>query len=104
MALPKGLKSKKLLVVGAGLVGVLLVGFFVMKFMTSGGAEMTSEKPRSARRSEKKISKPEKKEEKPKAEKKPKAKPKPKEKEKPSDASAEEKKEKAEEKSKAKKE
>ncbi|MGB2769933.1 MAG: hypothetical protein WBC88_09440 [Candidatus Zixiibacteriota bacterium] len=63
MDLPKGLKSKKLLLVGAGLVAVILVGFFAMKFMTSGGAEMVQEKPRSAPRSEKKISKPQKKEE-----------------------------------------
>ena len=63
MDLPKGLKSKKFLVVGAGLVGVILVGFFLLKFMTSGGAEMTPERPRSAGRSEKKISKPQKKEE-----------------------------------------
>ena len=48
MDLPKGLKSKKLLLVGAGLVGVILVGFFVMKFMTSGGAEMAQEKPLEA--------------------------------------------------------
>jgi len=63
MGLPKSLKSKKLLVVGAGLVTVILIGFFAMKFMSSGGAEMTQEKPRPARRSEKKISKPQKKEE-----------------------------------------
>jgi len=63
MDLPKGLKSKKLLLVGAGLVVVILVGFFLMKFMTSGGAEMVQERPRSARRTEKKISKPQKKEE-----------------------------------------
>jgi hypothetical protein len=63
MGLPKNLKSKRLLVVGAGLVAVILIGFFAMKFMNSGGAEMTQEKPPSARRSEKKISKPQKKEE-----------------------------------------
>lgn len=63
MDLPKGLKSKKLLLAGAGLVVVILVGFFLMKFMTSGGAEMAQEKPRSARRTEKKISKPQKEEE-----------------------------------------
>lgn len=63
MDLPKGLKSKKFLVVGAGLVGLILVGFFLLKFMTSGGAEMVQEKPRPARRTEKKISKPQKKEE-----------------------------------------
>ncbi|UCB52807.1 MAG: hypothetical protein JSV10_01575 [Candidatus Zixiibacteriota bacterium] len=63
MDLPKSLKSKKLLLVGAGLVVVILVGFFLMKFMTSGGAEMAQEKPRSARRTERKISKPQKKEE-----------------------------------------
>ena len=62
MDLPKSLKSKKLLVVGAGLVAVILIGFFAMKFMASGGAEMTREKPRLARRSEKKTSKPQKKE------------------------------------------
>ena len=63
MGLPKGLKSKKLLLVGAGLAAVILIGFFAMKFMTSGGAEMVQEKPRSAPRSAKKISKPRKKEE-----------------------------------------
>jgi hypothetical protein len=63
MDLPKGLKSKKLVVVGAGLVGLILVGFFMLKFMTSGGAEMVQEKPRSPRRSEKKISKPQSREE-----------------------------------------
>jgi len=63
MDLPKSLKSKKLLLVGAGLAAVILIGFFAMKFMTSGGAEMVQEKPRSAPRSEKKISKPQKKEE-----------------------------------------
>ena len=62
MDLPKGLKSKKLLVVGAGLVAVILIGFFALKFMTSGGAEMAEEKPRPSRRSEKKISRPQKKE------------------------------------------
>jgi hypothetical protein len=63
MDLPKGLKSRKLLLVGAGLVVVILVGFFLMKFMASGGAEMAQERPRSARRTERKISKPQKKEE-----------------------------------------
>ena len=62
MDLPKGLKSKKLLVVGAGLVAVILIGFFALKFMTSGGADMAEERPRPSRRSEKKISKPQKKE------------------------------------------
>ena len=62
MDLPKGLKSKKLLMIGVGLVAVILIGFFAMKFMTSGGTEMAEEKPRTSRRSEK-ISKPEKKKE-----------------------------------------
>jgi hypothetical protein len=63
MGLLKDLKSKKLFLVGAGLVAVILVGFFLMKFMTSGGTEMAEEKPRPAHRPEKAVSKPQKKEE-----------------------------------------
>jgi hypothetical protein len=62
MEMPKNLKSKKLLI-GAALIGVIVVGFFMLKFMTSGGSDVIPEKPRSGRRSEKKISKPQKKEE-----------------------------------------
>ncbi|NIM97793.1 MAG: hypothetical protein GTO24_06855 [candidate division Zixibacteria bacterium] len=51
-------KSKKLVLLGAGLVVVILVGFFLLKFMTSGGADVVPEKPRSTQRSVKKISKP----------------------------------------------
>ncbi len=61
MGLPKNLKSKKL-ILGVGVIVVILVGFFLLKFMTSGGADVAPEKPRSARRVEKKISKPQKKE------------------------------------------
>jgi hypothetical protein len=57
MKLPKALKSKKLLL-GVGLIGFILVGFFALKFMTSGGADAVPEKPKSARRPERKISKP----------------------------------------------
>ncbi len=63
MGLLKDLKSKKLLIVGIVLIGLMLVGFVGMKFMTSGGTETTPEKPRSAGRSAQKISKPQKKEE-----------------------------------------
>jgi type IV pilus biogenesis protein PilP len=62
MELPKNLKSKKLVLVGAGLIVVILVGFFVLKFMTSGGADAVPEKPRSAPRTAKKMSKPKKQE------------------------------------------
>jgi hypothetical protein len=58
MALGKGLKSKKPLLVGAGLVGVILVSFFLLKFMTSGGVEEVPERSRSAHQPEKKISPP----------------------------------------------
>jgi type IV pilus biogenesis protein PilP len=58
MELPKNLKSKKLVLVGAGLIVVILVGFFVLKFMTSGGADAVPEKPRTAPRAARKISKP----------------------------------------------
>jgi len=61
MELPKALKSKKLLL-GVGLIGLILVGFFALKFMTSGGADAVPEKPKSARRPERKISKPQKEE------------------------------------------
>lgn len=57
MELPKALKSKKLLLVVAVLV-VVSVGFFALKFMTSGGDQTESEKPRSAQRTAKKIPKP----------------------------------------------
>jgi hypothetical protein len=62
MELPAQLKSKKLLLLGLAAVVVILVGFFVLKFMTSGGTEMTSQRAQSAPRTGKKISKPQKKE------------------------------------------
>jgi hypothetical protein len=61
MELPKALKSKKLLL-GVGLIGFILVGFFALKFMTSGGADAVPEKPKTAQRPGKKISKPQKEE------------------------------------------
>ena len=62
MEIPKGLKSKKILF-GAVVMGIILVAFFGLKFMTSGGGDVVPEKSRPARRPEKKISKPQKKEE-----------------------------------------
>lgn len=61
MELGKSLKSKKL-PIALGLIGVIVVGFLLMKFMTSGGVDVVPEKPRSARRPEKNTSKPQKKE------------------------------------------
>jgi hypothetical protein len=61
MELPKALKSKKLLL-GVGLIGFILVGFFALKFMTSGGADMVPERSKSARRPERRISTPKKEE------------------------------------------
>ncbi|KPL00535.1 MAG: hypothetical protein AMJ91_04275 [candidate division Zixibacteria bacterium SM23_73_3] len=61
MELGKSLKSKKL-ILGAGAIGVILVGFFALKFMTSGGGDIVSEKPRPTSQTGKKISKPQKKE------------------------------------------
>jgi hypothetical protein len=63
MGLSESLKSKKLRL-GAGIVGVILVGFFLLKFITSSGADVPPEKERPAPRTEKPIPKP-KKEEKP---------------------------------------
>lgn len=62
MELPATLKSKKVLVLGLGAVVVILVGFFVLKFITSGGTEMASQRVQSAPRTGKKISQPKKKE------------------------------------------
>ncbi len=62
MEIPKGLKSKKILF-GAVAMGIILMAFFALKFMTSGGADVVPEKVRSAPRTGKKISKPQKKEE-----------------------------------------
>jgi type IV pilus biogenesis protein PilP len=62
MELPKGLKSKKL-VIGAGAVGMIVVGFFLLKLATSTGDDGVPEKPRSSHRTTgKKISKPRKEE------------------------------------------
>ncbi len=58
MELPRNLKSKKLVLIGAGLVVLILAGFFILKFMTSGGADAVPEKPRSTQRTVKKISRP----------------------------------------------
>jgi len=62
MEIPKGLKSKKLFI-GVGVIAVILVGFFALKFMTSGGEDVVPEKTRSAPRTGKKISKSQEKEE-----------------------------------------
>jgi hypothetical protein len=61
MELPKALKSKKLLL-GVGLIGFILVGFFALKFMTSGGADMVPERSKSARRPERRVPTPKKEE------------------------------------------
>lgn len=63
MGLPEKFKSKKLRL-GVGIVVVILAGFFLLKFITSGGPEMPAEKERPATRTEKPIPKL-KKEEKP---------------------------------------
>ena len=57
MELAKSLKSKKV-ILGVGLLVVILVGFFGLKFMTSGGEEAVPEKPRTAQRATKRIPKP----------------------------------------------
>ncbi len=63
MELAKALKSKKLLLV-VGLVVVILVGFFALKFMTSESEYQTEpEKPRSAHKTTQKIPKTAKKDE-----------------------------------------
>ncbi len=62
MELPVQLRSKKVLLLGVGAVVVILVGFFVLNFMTSGGTEMASERARPASRKGKKISTPKKEE------------------------------------------
>lgn len=60
MPFSEKLKSKKLRL-GLGLVGVLVIGFFLLKFMTSGGGEMTAEKSKPPTpRKEKPILKPKK--------------------------------------------
>jgi len=61
MEIAKKLKSKKLLL-GAGLVVVILVGFFGLKFMTSGGEQEEPEKPRSSIKTAQKTPKAAKKE------------------------------------------
>jgi hypothetical protein len=63
MGFSESLKSKKLRW-GLGIMIVILGGFFLLKFMTSSGTEMTAEKERPAPRTEKSVPKP-KKEEKP---------------------------------------
>lgn len=62
MALANILKSKKLLLV-AGAVAVVLVGFFAMKSLTSSPNQEETEKPRPATKTVQKAAKPEKKEE-----------------------------------------
>ena len=61
MGLPAQLKSKKL-ALGVGVVVVTLVGFLVLKSMTSEVDEVAPERTRSARPAAKNISKPKKKE------------------------------------------
>jgi hypothetical protein len=61
MELAKSLKSKKV-AAGVGVVAVILVGFFMLKFMTSGGEEAVPEKPRTAHRATRKTPKPKKEE------------------------------------------
>jgi hypothetical protein len=61
MGLSESLKSKKLRL-GAGIVGVILVGFFLLKFMTSSGTDVPAEKERPATRTEKPVPKPKKEE------------------------------------------
>jgi len=63
MGLSEKFKSKNLRL-GVGAVAVILVGFFLLKFFTSGGTQVPAEKERPAPRTEKPIPKP-KKEEKP---------------------------------------
>jgi hypothetical protein len=60
MELPAQLKSKKVLLLGVAAVVVILVGFFLFKFMTSGAADVVPDRARSAPRARKPISKPEK--------------------------------------------
>ncbi len=59
MQLPKNPSSRKVLILGAGTVCVILVGFFLLKFMTSVETEAPPEKPRSSQRSARKTPKPE---------------------------------------------
>jgi type IV pilus biogenesis protein PilP len=61
MELPAQLKSKKVLL-GLGAVVVILVGIFVLKFMSSGGTEGEPRKAQSAPQTRKPISKPKKEE------------------------------------------
>jgi type IV pilus biogenesis protein PilP len=61
MKLPAQLKSKKVLL-GLGAVVVILMGFFVLKFMSSGGTEAEPRKARPAPQTRKPISKPKKEE------------------------------------------
>jgi hypothetical protein len=61
MGLPARLKSKKV-ALGVGAVVVTLVGFLVLKSMTSEVTEVAPEQTRSARPAAKKVSKPQKKE------------------------------------------
>jgi hypothetical protein len=51
------LKSKRIRL-GLGAIGVILLGVFLFVFMTSGKTDMAPEKPRSARQTGKKISRP----------------------------------------------
>jgi hypothetical protein len=62
MTLTNILKSKKLML-GAGAVVVILVGFFALKYMTSSTEQEGMEKPRPTTRTVKKVSKPVKKDE-----------------------------------------
>jgi type IV pilus biogenesis protein PilP len=59
VGLGEKIKSKKV-ALGLGAVIVILVGTFLLKFMTSGGTEATPETGRPAPRAAKKISKPQK--------------------------------------------
>jgi hypothetical protein len=57
MGLSESLKSKKLRL-GAGAVVLILVGFFLLKFMTSSGTDVSPEKERPAPRTERPVPKP----------------------------------------------
>ncbi len=61
MGLPKRLKSKKI-IFALGAVAVILVGFFLLRFMTSSSNEVTPEKERPTPRADKPTPKPKKEE------------------------------------------